>query len=218
MTISTSANGAVRRTPDKRPVARLRGALVLLCAWALVATPATHALAQSATATITATPPTAPTAPTTPTAPPSRDANVRQVVLGIVSYTRWPVTPPKVRLCVVGTPDYARDLLAAPLPASVAPIEAQRLAAGDPALGTRCDVVYLGAMSDPERKQLYAGLAGHPVLTISERNDSCTLGAMFCLNVDAERVTFDINLDTVARSGVRVHPNVLKLARKPGTP
>ena len=41
---------------------------------------------------------------------------------------------------------------------------------------------------------------------------------MFCLNVDGERVSFDINLDAVARSGVRVHPNVLNLARRPGAP
>jgi hypothetical protein len=41
---------------------------------------------------------------------------------------------------------------------------------------------------------------------------------MFCLNVDDEPITFDINLDAVARSGVRVQPNVLKLARRPLTP
>jgi hypothetical protein len=56
------------------------------------------------------------------------------------------------------------------------------------------------------------------VLTISEHNPSCTVGSMFCLNVDGERVTFEINLDAVARSGVRVHPNVLGLARPALTP
>ena len=61
-------------------------------------------------------------------------------------------------------------------------------------------------------------VAGHPVLTISENDPSCTAGGMFCLNVDGERVSFDINLDAVARSGVRVHPNVLNLARRPGAP
>ncbi|BET11715.1 diguanylate cyclase inhibitor YfiR [Pandoraea sputorum] len=147
-----------------------------------------------------------------------RDANVRQVVLGIISFTRWPMTPAKVRLCVAGNTDYARDLLAAQPSGSVPPVEAQRISPLEPAIGSLCDALYLGAMSDNERRQVLANLAGHPVLTISERNDSCTIGTMFCLNVDADRVTFDINLDTVARSGVRVHPNVLKLARKPATP
>ncbi|MCI3206074.1 DUF4154 domain-containing protein [Pandoraea capi] len=151
----------------------------------------------------------------------TREANVRQVVLGIVSFTRWPTPPAKVRLCVVGNTDYARDLLAPPAeqPSSnTPPVDVQRVSAAEPAIGSLCDALYLGAVSDTERRAVLAALAGHPVLTISERNDSCTLGTMFCLNVDADRVTFDINLDTVARSGVRVHPNVLKLARKPGTP
>ncbi|AHB75111.2 MULTISPECIES: YfiR family protein [Pandoraea] len=147
-----------------------------------------------------------------------REANVRQVVLGIISFTRWPTPPAKVRLCVSGNTEYARDLLAGPLPASGLPVEARRLSAAEPAIGSLCDALYLGTIGDSERRQLLVNIAGHPVLTISERNDSCTSGTMFCLNVDADRVTFDINLDTVARSGVRVHPNVLKLARKPGTP
>ncbi|ODP33641.1 hypothetical protein A9762_17780 [Pandoraea sp. ISTKB] len=160
----------------------------------------------------------------------TREANVRQVVLGIVSFTRWPTPPAKVRLCVIGNTDYARDLLTPPAGqasgntsntgnAGVAPpVDVQRVSATEPAIGSLCDALYLGAVSDTERRAVLAALAGHPVLTISERNDSCTLGTMFCLNVDTDRVTFDINLDTVARSGVRVHPNVLKLARKPGTP
>jgi hypothetical protein len=41
---------------------------------------------------------------------------------------------------------------------------------------------------------------------------------MFCLSTDANRVTFDMNLDSVARSGVRVSPKVLELARKRSTP
>ncbi|VVD97310.1 hypothetical protein PHO31112_01943 [Pandoraea horticolens] len=147
----------------------------------------------------------------------TRETNVRQVVLGIISFTRWPTPPAKVRLCVSGNTDYARDLLSGPLPSSGVPVEAQRVSVADPAIGSQCDVLYLGAMADTERRQVLATIAGHPILTISERNDSCTLGTMFCLNVDPDRVTFDINLDTVARSGVRVHPNVLKLARKPGT-
>ncbi|VVE89369.1 hypothetical protein PBR20603_03338 [Pandoraea bronchicola] len=186
-----------RRLP-RRLHARLTCLLLLVC-WAAPG----YAVAQ--------TPETAASAST-------REANVRQVVLGIISFTRWPSTPAKVRLCVSGNTDYARDLLSGPLPSSGVPVEAQRMSVADPAIGSLCDALYLGAVSDAERRQLLANIAGHPILTISERNDSCTLGAMFCLNVDPDRVTFDINLDTVARSGVRVHPNVLKLARKVGTP
>lgn len=207
-----------RQTPR---MTRVRVALIFLCLWWLAMGSASAQVPGASTAPGSAVPAGAPSsaggAGGTVTAG-TREANVRQVVLGIISFTRWPATPPKVRLCVAGNTDYARDLLTGPLPSAGVPVEAQRVQVGDPALATSCDALYLGAVSDGERRQLLNHIAGRPMLTISERNDSCTLGTMFCLNVDADRVTFDINLDTVARSGVRVHPNVLKLARKPGTP
>ncbi|WP_175712853.1 YfiR family protein [Burkholderia ambifaria] len=147
----------------------------------------------------------------------SHDSTVRQVVLGIVSFTRWPSTPVRLHLCVTGRPDYAAGLTDT-LQAGSTVLDVQRLRFDDPALGLACDVVYLGTLGDDQRARVRAALAGRPVLTIAEHDESCTAGAMFCLAVDGERVTFDINLDAVARSGVRVHPNVLNLARRPLTP
>jgi hypothetical protein len=146
-----------------------------------------------------------------------RDAAVRQVVLGIISFTRWPTPPAHLHLCVTGRPDYAQGLVDTPQAGST-PLDVEHVQVDDSTLGTTCQVVYLGDLSASERQQVSAALAGHPVLTIAEHDPSCTAGSMFCLNVDVERVTFDINLDAVARSGVRVHPNVLNLARRPVTP
>ncbi|KVN32282.1 hypothetical protein WJ63_06250 [Burkholderia pyrrocinia] len=145
------------------------------------------------------------------------DAAVRQVVLGIISFTRWPTTPVSLHLCVTGRPDYARGLIDT-LQAGSTQLDVQRVRFDDASLGMACDVVYLGTLSGDERTRVSAAVAGHPVLTISEHDPACTTGSMFCLNVDGERVTFDVNLDAVARSGVRVHPNVLNLARRPVTP
>ncbi|BAX61039.1 YfiR family protein [Burkholderia stabilis] len=147
----------------------------------------------------------------------SHDSAVRQVVLGIISFTHWPTTPVRLHLCVTGRPDYARGLTDT-LQAGSTLLDVQRVRFDDPSLGMACDVVYLGTLSDNERARVRAAVAGHPVLTISEHDPSCTAGGMFCLNVDGERISFDINLDAVARSGVRVHPNVLNLARRPGAP
>ena len=147
----------------------------------------------------------------------SHDSAVRQVVLGIISFTRWPTTPVRLHLCVTGRPDYARGLTDT-LQAGSTLLDVQRVRFDDPSLGIACDVVYLGALGNDERTRVRAAVAGHPVLTIAEHDPSCTAGSMFCLNVDGERVSFDINLDAVARSGVRVHPNVLNLARRQGAP
>ncbi|HDG1706654.1 TPA: YfiR family protein, partial [Kluyvera ascorbata] len=35
----------------------------------------------------------------------------------------------------------------------------------------------------------------------------------FCLVIDGGQVRFSVNLDALSRSGVRVHPDVLMLAR-----
>lgn len=73
-------------------------------------------------------------------------------------------------------------------------------------------------VDERERQQVFHSLAGHPVLSISERGTECSVGSMFCLNVGGPRITFEANLDSIARSGVRVHPSVLKLARRQATP
>ncbi|WP_322023785.1 YfiR family protein [Burkholderia sp. BCC1977] len=157
--------------------------------------------------------------PAGPTAPAfsSHDSAVRQVVLGIVSFTRWPTTPVRLHLCVTGRPDYAGGLTDT-LQAGSTVVDVQRVRSDDPALGIACDVVYLGPLGNDERMRVRSALAGHPVLTIAEHDPTCTAGSMFCLTVEGERVTFDINLDAVERSGVHVHPNVLNLARRPVTP
>ena len=118
---------------------------------------------------------------------------------------------------MTGRPDYAQGLVDTQQAGST-PLEVQRVHFDDSTLGAACEVVYLGDLSDAERQRVSAAVTGRPVLTIAEHDPSCTAGSMFCLNVDGERVTFDINLDAVARSGVRVHPNVLNLARRPVTP
>lgn len=146
-----------------------------------------------------------------------RDAAVRQVVLGIVSFTHWPTPPARLRLCLIGKTAYAQGLLDAQQAGST-PLDVQHIAFDDPAIGTVCDIVYFGSLSDDEIQRVRAAVADHPVLTISEDNPSCTTGSMFCLNVDDNPITFDINLDAVARSGVRVHPNVLNLSRRPVAP
>lgn len=222
-TAATPADAAAiaARTAPGRPgrIAPLRHALIaIVCvlgaAQVVLAGASAEAVDPPDTARIVAA--ASPADPATP-AVATHDTAVRQVVLGIVSFTRWPTTPVRLHLCVTGRPDYASGLTDT-LQAGSTLLDVQRVRFDDPALGMACDIVYLGNLSEEERARVRAAVAGHPVLTIAEHDPSCTAGGMFCLNVDGERVSFDINLDAVARSGVRVHPNVLNLARRPGAP
>ncbi|KIH85447.1 YfiR family protein [Pseudomonas batumici] len=139
---------------------------------------------------------------------------VTQVVLGILSYARWPVEPEQLRLCIVGPTEYTDDLVKGTTQATGRPVLVQRLLASSPALGSACDAVYIGKLSSDERSRLFTALSGHAVLSISEGGDQCTVGSLFCLRVADNQVSFEVNLDSVARSGVRIHPSVLQLSRR----
>ncbi len=139
---------------------------------------------------------------------------VTQVVLGILSYARWPVEPAQLRLCIVGPTEYTDDLVKGTTQATGRPVAVRRLLADNPAIVSECDAVYIGKLTADERSRLFASLIGHPVLSISEADDQCTVGSLFCLRVGDEQVSFEVNLDSVARSGVRIHPSVLQLSRR----
>lgn len=144
---------------------------------------------------------------------------VTQVVLGILSYARWPVEPAQLRLCVVGPTEYTDDLLKGATQATGRPVVVRRLLASNPKIASDCDSVYVGKLTVEERTRLFSSLTGQPVLSISEVGDQCTVGSLFCLRVSDSQVSFEVNLDSVARSGVRIHPSVLQLSRRrPATP
>lgn len=148
-----------------------------------------------------------------------RAQSVTQVVLGILSYARWPVEPAQLRLCIVGPTEYTDDLVKGTTQATGRPVLVRRLLADNPAIVNECDAVYIGKLTANERSRLFESLMGHPVLSISEGGDQCTVGSLFCLRFGDEQVSFEVNLDSVARSGVRIHPSVLQLSRrKPAAP
>ena len=149
-----------------------------------------------------------------PSAADQRAQAVTQVVLGILSYARWPVEPTQLHLCIVGPTQYTDDLIKGTTQATGRPVEVRRLLADHPDIVNACDAVYIGKLSNDERSRLFTSLIGHPVLSISEGGDQCTVGSLFCLRVGDEQVSFEVNLDSVARSGVRIHPSVLQLSRR----
>lgn len=153
-------------------------------------------------------------APTSAAQAQQRAKAVTQVVLGIFSYARWPVAPAPLRLCLVGPTEYADDLIKGDVQYAGQPLQGRRLLADDGQLAAACDAVYIGKLDQAQRERLFHALNGHPVLSISEADDLCTVGSLFCLRVGEQQVTFDVNLDSVARSGVRIHPSVLQLSRR----
>lgn len=137
-----------------------------------------------------------------------------KMVLGIISYSRWPAPPPVIRLCVIAPTNYAEELFNPAFMQTAHPIKTQRYSLPDASLASNCDVVYLGRLGEQQRQELATQLTGQPVLTISEDYDECTVGSAFCLLLEDKQASFKVNMDALARAGIRVHPNVLQLARK----
>ncbi|STJ79217.1 156G surface protein [Escherichia coli] len=52
------------------------------------------------------------------------------------------------------------------------------------------------------------------VIINCRQNTECIIGSAFCLIIHNNDVRFAVNLDALSRSGVKVNPDVLMLARK----
>ena len=144
------------------------------------------------------------------------------VVGGIVSYTRWPSAPHPIRLCVLGHPGLLEQLaLVGPSAPGQRPVVVQTIQANEDVLQL-CDAVYVAAMPPENARRLLRQVVGSPVLTVGEGAEFCSDGGMFCIESSGEKPLvqsasqrFSANLDAISRSGLRVNPQVLRLARVP---
>ncbi|QLF94225.1 YfiR family protein [Pseudomonas sp. ABC1] len=137
-----------------------------------------------------------------------------QVVQGILGYAQWPHSPQQLRLCIVAPTQYTDILLASEAEESQRPVHSRRLLLDDPQLTSACEAVYVGVLPDAARQKLLERLVGYPILSISESAESCGEGSLFCLHVTDESTSFKVDLDAVARSGLKIHPRVLQLGKR----
>jgi hypothetical protein len=145
--------------------------------------------------------------------PPAAPGMLTKVVAGIVSYTRWPDAASSIRLCTIGRGpgiDALQRIHEIGSPGRPVVIVAVRdLDAAEQG----CDALYLAPSAAAHVRQAVRQFAGRPVLLLGEGADFCSDGGMFCLEPAAARPRFGVNLDAVARSGLKVNPQVLRIAR-----
>lgn len=141
--------------------------------------------------------------------------DLRETLAGILAYTRWPLQPDPLRLCVLGDSPHADKLLRHGVALAAPPSVLVRRPQPDAAISAQCDAVYVAGLDADRWRDLSFELAGRPVLTVCERSAACTAGGMVRLQLgpSEHQVRFEINLDAVARGTVRIHPQVLKLGR-----
>lgn len=137
------------------------------------------------------------------------DKSVRSIVSGIVSYTRWPSLSAPPRLCILTSSRYVDALSMS----GGLPYTAERVGNAQQAVAAKCDGIYFGTESPEQQLELINQYRNRPLLLISEHNPECAIGSAFCLIIEDDEVRFSVNLDALSRSGVRVNPDVLMLAR-----
>ncbi|MBM3074445.1 DUF4154 domain-containing protein [Lelliottia sp. RWM.1] len=140
------------------------------------------------------------------------DKSVRSIVSGIVSYTRWPSLSGQPKLCVFASSHYVQALTSED-GQTLLPYTPTIVNNDQEALSATCDAIYFGAESPSDQLELISKYQGRPLLLISEQTPECLIGSAFCMIIDNNRVRFSVNLDALSRSGVRVNPDVLMLAR-----
>ena len=150
----------------------------------------------------------------TPVAP-VRDGQIRataQLISGILGYVRWPAPRSQYSLCAIGNTAFGGALPQITPPDGVR-VALRRLT--EP-VAVDCDIIYLGQIEIADRQRVLASARGRAVLTISEADPLCRSGAMFCLTVGPTSAGFQMNIDAITRSTLRVDPRVLRLSREPG--
>jgi hypothetical protein len=157
-----------------------------------------------------------------PSQPPAASTLVAQsslskgaILQAILGYTRWPQPRAALVVCVTRTAADAGDIQRQLRPESDGRLLALRLIEADRDLPTDCDVAYFDGWSPDVRHAALRAVAARPVLTLGLGAEFCSDGGLFCLEPVAGSTQFEVNLDSVARSGLHIHPQVLRLAHPP---
>lgn len=139
-----------------------------------------------------------------------------EMVYGVLSYTRWPTADGPVRLCLAGQSRLMARMTSGVLPSGRRVLVSRRTAATVP--GEGCDAVFVGSATAGELSRIARTANGAALVTMTDSDAECGTGFMICLRRTSTGMTFDLSIDAVSRSAVRIDPRVLMLATRGGRP
>jgi len=134
-----------------------------------------------------------------------------RIVGAILEYTRWPLRRPVLTLCVIQPALHAGRMSRFTL-SDGRIVQRRDIPARAEANVTGCDALYLGRLDLAALQRWTRAARGAAIVTIAETDPDCRSEAMFCLRFLPAAISFDLNIDAVSRSGVRVDPRVLRMS------
>ena len=141
------------------------------------------------------------------------EAQVRAAFLyNFLKFCSWP-EPPAAGALVVGTygqaPGAALEEVAGK---TVGPFAVEVRQVDTLAAARRCQLLFVPVSKRGQLPRLLQGLAGRPVLTVSEADDFARLGGMIGLVRSGSRLRFEVNLDAARAARLELSSQLLKLA------
>ena len=137
-------------------------------------------------------------------------------IFNFAQFTDWPDRAPSVKeetlsLCIAGN-----DALAQALSGLKGKIIKDRVLVIEKidqySSSRHCNLLYIASSEAPTQSAWLKSIAEHPVLSVSELPGFAGNGGIFELYRDRSRVRFIVNLAVARQAGLKISPNLLKLA------
>jgi hypothetical protein len=115
-------------------------------------------------------------------------------------------------ICILGNDPFGPDLNAALAGEAIdgLPLRAIRITSAEEVTG--CRVLFISSSKEKQLKTILADLDNSGVLTVSDIPQFASRGGMIEFVLEGNRVRFEINLDAVARAGLSLSSELLRVA------
>lgn len=148
-------------------------------------------------------------------APPTEYEVKAAFIHNIARFVEWPVSPragDSLRLCIMGHSPLAETAgLLAGKKIDELVWEVQHVGFRGSLQG--CHVLLIAASESDNLRSILKGIMGSAVLTVGDSGDYAERGVMVNFFTEENKVRFEINVDAVRRSRIKVSSQLQKLAR-----
>lgn len=138
-------------------------------------------------------------------------------IYNFLKFTEWPFTvqdsgPQNIILCIIGEDPFGEniDVLKGKTVGGKTLIVKYSPTS---TLLKNCQAVFIAESERSQIQSLIDSIKALPILTIGDSEGFRQKGVMINMELDQEKIRFDINIKSARRAGLRIDPRLLKLAR-----
>ncbi|HEY8034559.1 MAG TPA: YfiR family protein [Methylobacter sp.] len=134
-------------------------------------------------------------------------------LLNFAGYIEWPSPPKPVTICVYGNNPFKAATIDTLMKAKAGQIDAIFKYPRQSDQLTDCNILYLAQSEQESFGKTIALLHNASVLIVTDIQNGLPQGAMINLITESNRLRFEINIDTVLTSKLKISSKLLKLAK-----